>query len=658
MQYLYINAVNGLFNEMYNPQIDSLLKPDLKISSHNLDANNHFWSVILNLKNINELLENIAITEEIGPAYLSILTHKQIFLEKVMEAQIELCDCNNNPQQFFSYLEILNLVCQLYSEYAYFPYKLTLQDGFAMNNNNAKILWEECLNIAKNPYLSYIRQYVFPLIEEYNPQLIFLEGAPSYYNMGIARLVKQKMPYVRICITRHSSEYYSLNKIDYLLKKNYYFFKLVDIVILEYFSEVEQQLIRNIPLNQISNILYRNECGIVIQNDYHNPTKYNTNIFYQTRSKSKYINFQSDPAKLANVHLEPYSKCFWNKCSFCAINKKYHFENEVINDTLLLSRLNEIKTLILNGTSHIWFIDEAISIEKLKKIALFFLDQHLLVIWQVRTRICEELTDDSLIKLLENAGLKEIRLGLESASLPILMKMNKFDDSFSLELVECICKKFSSHHISVHFPIIIGFPGETIIDRKKTYDFLRYLHQEYPLVTFNINLFGLDIASPMFAKWTDYKIANIFFPCIPDYFIANIVNWYGENNFTSTSLSVERDRIMRDILYPWMPQNATLQPYIFYRLSETIRNTLYWKEKNVKEKEQLDVNSIVVKNQNITISRQNNYEIYIIYNWTNHHYMIGNENTLKIFVAFESPISVKNAIKKLCFTDTKPMSLS
>lgn len=652
MKYLYIGVVNGLHNEMYNPQLDALLETDLQISSNRLEANNHFWSVIFNSQNISNLLDNISITEDINPAYLSILNYKDFFLEKVLEAQVRICYCNNSPQEFFTYLETLNLVCKLYSEYMYFPHTLTLQDGFITNNSNARIIWEECSNPAKNPYFTYIKQHVLPLIENDNPQLLFLEGAPNYYNMGLAKLIKQQIPNICICMTRHSSEYFSLNKLDYLLKKNHYFFKLVDIVILEFFFDIEKELILNIPLEQMDNILYKNKEGNIIQNKYSNSWN-SKQISYEIRPQNKIADFQSNPAKLANVHLEPYTKCFWNKCSFCGINKKYHFENQLTNEALFTTRLDELKQLVLNGITYIWFIDEAIPVDKLKKLARFFIENQLSVIWQIRSRICQELTDDSLIELLEHAGLKEIRLGLESASLPILKKMNKFDESFSLDLVENICEKFVQRNISIHFPIIIGFPGETVYDRKCTYDFLRYLHQKYPMVTFNINLFGLDICSPMFTNWTSYEIANIYFPCIPDYYIANIVGWSGIDNFTSDLLSPERDKIMKDILYPWMPLNATLKPYIFYRLSETIRNTLYWKEKPIKEEKQLDKQSILLKNKNITISYQPNREIYIIYNWSNHHYMIGNENTLKVFHAFNSSDRVEDAIKKLCLIDSK-----
>lgn len=652
MQYLYVSEVGGLYNEMYLPDADSLQSLCLNINNNVLDANNHFWSEILAPSNIQKILELIEISEQLNPQYTSILKHKAYFQRKVAEAKIKVCDGANSPQEFFAYLETLNLVCQIYTEYNYFPFTLSLQEGFLLNNYDAKKIWEECLNPTRNPYINYINKNVIPLILSHNPQVLFLEGKPSFYNLAIAKLVKQKLPHTLCCFTRHSSEYYSLNKIDFLLINNHYFFKNIDIVILEGFKKAEDEILLGKSLELIPNIIYKDKNGTLIQNKY-DSRFICTEISYSIRPKSKRNQHKKSPSILANVHLEPYTKCFWNKCVFCGINKKYHFENNDNSITILNERLYELKKLSKQGISYIWFIDEAISTEKLLLIAQYLITNKLSIIWQVRSRICEELLEEKLVILLSKSGLKEIRLGLESASLSVLEKMNKFEKSFSLKLVERICELFSKYHISVHFPIIIGFPGETSFERKRTYDFLRNIHSKYPSVTFNVNLFGLDVSSPMFKKWTSYEITNIHFPCLPNYFIGNIIDWRGEYDFSSTVLSTERDNFMRDVLYPWMPHNSTLPPYIFYRLSETIRNTLYWKEKEAEPHPQLTEQCYLIANSDITISYHDILNIHIIYNWSTHHYMIGNSNTLKIFEIFNTACTLDSALLQLHQLDPK-----
>ena len=190
--------------------LTSILYSKVEIKNNVLDANNHFWSEILDLKKIEKLLDLIDTSEQFNPQYISMVMHKKHFLKNVREAKNRVCDAENRPQEFFAYLETLSLVCRLYTDYVYFPFVLSLQEGFLINNYDAKKIWEECLNPTRNPYVNYITENIIPLILKYNPQVLFLKGRPSFYNLGIARIVKRKIPNIICCFTRHSSEYYSL----------------------------------------------------------------------------------------------------------------------------------------------------------------------------------------------------------------------------------------------------------------------------------------------------------------------------------------------------------------------------------------------------------------------------------------------------------------
>ena len=482
-----------------------------------------------------------------------------------------------------------------------------------------------------------------PKVEEISPDILFIEGKPSFYNMAVSCLFKEKFPYMHTSLTRHSSEYYSINKLESYLVKNYYLFKMVDSIILEYFEETESQIISTLKakdeLSQVNNLIYKKNDKI-----------FQTAYLSLKRNYAPDIETSNLTRELLNVHLQPYIMCYWNKCTFCGINKKYHFTNEIQNDTHLDVSLNELKKTMGDHTKYIWFIDEAIHPLKLKYMARFFLVNNIKICWQVRCRIEKELLDDELIMLLTQSGLTELRLGLESASLEILKMMNKFDDNFSLEIVESICSKYSSAGISIHFPIIIGMPGETLYHRKSTYDFLLYLVQKYPLVTFNINIFNLDIKSHIYKNAEAYGISHIKYPCKLDYFLDNTLKWENLDDMDERALSRERDRYMREILYPWMPASSYTKPYLYYRLCETIRNTLIWKSKNHFEISKDDFNLQAELNipPTLTFNFDDKRNIYIIYNWYTHHYMIGNEYIIYIFKLFQTPQKVETIIKQLC----------
>ena len=124
--------------------------------------------------------------------------------------------------------------------------------------------------------------------------------------------------------------------------------------------------------------------------------------------------------------------------------------------------------------------------------------------------------------------------------------------------------------------MIIGFPMETAADRRQTYEFLAYLRRKYRNFSFNLNIFALDVSSPMFADWDSYGISSIAFPCAPRYFLGNLVRWNcAEEPFVETALREEQERVMRELLYPWLPKDALISPHVLYRLLETTRNTLF-----------------------------------------------------------------------------------
>ena len=624
ISYLYISPVGGICNEMYNPYPRVFEHSNtVTIRNHRLDANNHFWSLILNEGNIKKLLNDINTEDRFIPWKKSAITNKKLFITRISYAKEHICDDALTPQEFFSILETLNQLCILYSEYKFYPIQLSLQDGFLLETMNSRFLWENALNPSKNPYLPYIKKYIMPTITNEKPNIVFLEGRPSFYTFAIAMLIRKMLPKCQIIHTRHSSEYYSLNKIDYMLSENNYYFRAIDAVILEFFEATEHEIIQELPLRDIPNLIYSDRKGKVVKNQY--ITKHKDSLSFD---------LQSPNSSTANVHLEPNHKCYWNKCTFCGINKKYHFNNDdgFTLDATLQALQNKIR---INDVSKVWFIDEAISSNKLRIIAKYFIDNNIKISWQVRTRISPELIKNNLPALLANSGLKEIRLGLESASLNILRKMNKIDEDFSLDLVQEICRIYSFYKIAVHFPVIIGFPGETINNRRQTYDFLRKICSDNPYVSFNINVYQMDVASHVFQEWTTFNVSKVQLPCMPQYFLGNMAIW--EPTEDVVSLRSEQNALMREILYPWMPKHCTLEPHIFYRLSETSRLTLKWR--CMKSPKKPPITKTLTINPSVTITKDGNTQLYILYNWCNHHYMIGNDKAIILFKKYKSHIN-------------------
>lgn len=647
LKILRIIGINGLYNELYTPNPLTENKEEIIINGV-IDLGRHFWNRILSMKELKKLLEYVKLNSdtETSIKILSASADIDKFIKNVTIAKTKICDQGIDIKRFYSYLETISIVCEMYSKYLYNGITLTINDGLCTDETSSKVIYENCTKINANPSFYMIQNEVFPEIEKYNPDVVFLDGKPNLSLFCVAKLIKQHGFKSHICCSYNSSEYYSLSKIRTYLKNNIYLFKAYDSVILDDFNTVENELINEISnkkdLATVRNLIYNNGDHIVETSI--SASHSGKPIVFSRKSDSD-VNFVISPNFLADVHLVPNQKCYWNKCAFCGINKKYLFD-DMCNDNIFCNNLSAIiKEVQKSKIQYVWFIDEAIPPNRLKEIATAFLDNNIHIIWQARCRIEEELLLTDLPELLYKSGLRELRLGLESASINVLKLMNKFPEDFKLSTVTQIVSKYDSVGISIHFPMILGFPGEHKEDRRTTYSYLSTLRKRYPSLTFNINILSLDISSPLFKKWYNYEINKIELPCPMNELLGNIAIYdkmYDE-------LDEERDTFMKEQLYPWFPIDSVITPHIFYRLSETIRNTLIWKEKKTFNQKSNNM-SLQLSYQfikNISFYHSPDEELYVnIYNWNTHRYFKAPFEFYELLTSFSNPIEMKEMINK------------
>ena len=535
----------------------------------------------------------------------------------------------------------------MYSEYISNPFVLTIEDGFDVDEISSLNLINNATSPASNPYYLFLRENCKPIIDKMNPDIVWICGKIRLSTITLAIWAKMANPNVHVSVVGHSSEYYSLNKIVDYLKMNKCIFSVIDSIVLDDTQNTMKQLYNCLKnqnnLSDVNNLLYIDkEKDKIIQTSM-NISKQIMEDFTSTRRKNfGEIKTEVAASQLANMKLWPNSKCFWNKCTFCGINKKY--DNLYYKDTF--ANVNEIveyiQQLYTQGCNYFWFIDEAIPPKVIIELAKQLIQKNIHVFWQIRSRIDYDYNTVDF-SLLYRAGLREIRLGLESASLRIQKLMNKFPKEIDNTYIEKLVCKFNDNGISVHFPMIIGFPTETKGERTVTYDFLNYLHEKYPLVTFNINVLGLDVSSILFDDFWKFNISEIRFPCSPKYFLGNIVGWNSyEEVFDRNVLDLERNNVMRNLLYPWMPVNCCLPVYVFYRLSETSRNTLVWKCKN-ETPSRLNVDSIVSWSNANSCIEQGKTSV-TVYNLNSHHLIQCDDLTIDLLELMKKRLSVREII--------------
>jgi hypothetical protein len=186
----------------------------------------------------------------------------------------------------------------------------------------------------------------------------------------------------------------------------------------------------------------------------------------------------------------PYSAasgCYWNHCSFCperAEGNRYH----PVPTSLVLSDLKQLIERTEPVLLHL--LDNAISPALLHALA----EHPPGVPWYGFARIDEHLADREFCHALKRSGCVMLKLGLESGDQGVLDKMNK---GIILEVASRVLDNLRVAGIKVYCYLLFGTPGETIVEARRTLDFVVHHHHSINflnLALFNMPLYGDEAA--------------------------------------------------------------------------------------------------------------------------------------------------------------------
>ena len=464
------------------------------------------------------------------PQSQAVLDNPDQFLDQIETSLKILSRPLVSEQKFFSSMEILTILCNIYSDFLYNPFRLTIDQGFLLNETDTRILVSGCLNPITNPYFPFIEKYSRPIIQTIQPDVILALGQPTYSAFAMALMEKKEPSHGHICLVDVPSEYYSLKKIKLQLKTNTLLFAIIDSLLLYDDGNTQKKLLNALensnPLDGISNLIYMDKNKNEIKTTHTKISGKNKVSlimpYWKSISPNKPLKKEDYNSEVTALKLWRRTACYWEKCTFCGINQKYLGSSIPTNFKDIDEKIDFIFGLTNTGYQYFWMTNEAVQPDILKRFADRLIGRNIKVYWQTRSRIEKGFTPH-VCDSLARAGLKEIRFGLESASYRILKLMNKFPDDFDLSLVEKIVERFHKRGVSVHLCLILDFPGETHSDRMATFDFLRQLKTQYPSLTFNLNRFMLDITSKVFARYEAFDITKIEWPCPSKYFLGNMV---------------------------------------------------------------------------------------------------------------------------------------
>ncbi len=161
------------------------------------------------------------------------------------------------------------------------------------------------------------------------------------------------------------------------------------------------------------------------------------------------------------------------KCVFCS---SVHFWGNHYRACSAENVLNEIELLVKEyNIKEIQFCDDNLIIDKKRAKEIFqgIIDRRLRIFWNTPNGIALWKLDEELLELMKASGCYELTLAIESGDQEVLSKIIK--KPLNLARVESLTKIIQRLKIRTHSFFIVGFPGETKEQIRRTFSFARKL---------------------------------------------------------------------------------------------------------------------------------------------------------------------------------------
>jgi len=252
--------------------------------------------------------------------------------------------------------------------------------------------------------------------------------------------------------------------------------------------------------------------------------------------------------------------CWWNKCTFCNLSIHHSGYREKSVERVI----EEVKKQVDKYQCHsIRFADEVHRIKNFAKLmsGLNELNKDLNIFFELRAGHLKKQD----YRLMREAGVKRIQIGVEAFSNKCLKKMNK--GVTTIENIAAIkyCQEFG---ILAIYNLIINYPNEDQSDLEETSENIKFLKGFIP--PWSINSFGLHHGSPVYHHPKDYNIKEIKIPYYALWrFPQEIWQTLTPVFYDYTCINGRKDRRWSwyNILRPWQQtgRDRILRPLLFYQ---------------------------------------------------------------------------------------------
>lgn len=163
--------------------------------------------------------------------------------------------------------------------------------------------------------------------------------------------------------------------------------------------------------------------------------------------------------------------CYHGRCAFCNVGLGRPQPYQALPASQVVDQMLALQARY--GARHIFFADEALAPRTLRGMSALLAARGAPLHWCGCVRFDRALSTE-LLTAMAQGGCRMLLFGLESASAPIVRRMDK---GTRLGDVSRILRASAAAGIWNHAFFFFGFPGETIAHAQETVDFV-YAHQE------------------------------------------------------------------------------------------------------------------------------------------------------------------------------------
>ena len=339
----------------------------------------------------------------------------------------------------------------------YIPYNLALLAAITeQQGHEAKIIDGELEKINLNK--------IVEMSKEYKPDVVVLTGMTPFYNIAVecAQLLKANNVSAKICVGgQHITIVEEKAMKDGI---DYGFVGAGEESWVKFLQAMEQK----IGLNDVPGLIYR-ENGFIKKNKRAHSHK-DLDVYpmaaYHLLKMGEY-KIGTLKGRLPFSSIQTFRGCPW-KCIFCASNQ---LETTLILKRSIKSIVDEMQHIVETyGVRHFMMIDDVLTL--VRKRTVEFCDQiierKLDITFEGNTRA--NMLDDELVALMKRAGLIRLSFGLETVDEDMRKTMNK---KVPLEAYSEANALMNKYNVEALNSCMLGLPGETETNIKKTLDFLK-----------------------------------------------------------------------------------------------------------------------------------------------------------------------------------------